>query len=103
MRARVDASMEKAAHGERIPEERLLEWLFNWGLYDEESADDWIIWRRSNYVVLPYPGAWREQPWWVRADFLVLDLVREYHDRQAEKPSLGGIIDPFDAYEESDD
>lgn len=95
--------MWKTAHGESISEEKLLEWLFDWGLYDEDSFDDWIIWRRSNYTALPYDGAWRSQPWFVRKDFLTLDLVREYHNRQVNKPSLGGVIDPFEAYDESGD
>jgi hypothetical protein len=98
MRARVDESMEKAAHGDGIPEEKLLDWLYDWGLYDEDSMEDWIIWRRSNYIVLPYAGGWREQPWWIRKDFLILDLVREYHDKQVDKPSLNAVIDPFEEY-----
>lgn len=104
MRARVDDSMWKAAHGESISEEKLLEWLEDWGLYDaENSPEDWLIWKRSNYISLPYSGAWRDQPPWVKKDFLTLDLVREYHDLQKNKPSLGGVIDPFAAYDESDD
>lgn len=96
MRARVDESMVKAAHGEGISEEKLLEYLYDWGLYDEDSVEDWIIWKRSNYVVLPYAGSWREQPWWVRKDFLTLDLVRDYHDKQVDKPGLSNdVIDPF--------
>lgn len=99
MRARVDESMEKAAHGEGITEERLLEWLYNWGLYDEESVEDWIVWRRSGYIVLPFVGGWRDQPWWIRADFLTLDLVKEYHEKQVSKLSLDGVIDPLADYE----
>jgi hypothetical protein len=100
MRARVDESMAKAAHGESIPEDKLLDWLYDWGLYDEDSVEDWIIWKRSGYVVLPYPGSWREQPWWLRKDFLILDLVREYHDRQVDKPGLDdNVINPFEMYE----
>lgn len=92
--------MWKAAHGESINEERLLEWLENWGLYDSDnSPEDWLMWRRSNYVAFPYPGVWRDQPWWVRKDFLTLDLVREYHEKQVEKPSLSGIINPFEEYD----
>lgn len=100
MRERVDNDMAKAAHGESISEEKLLEYLHDWGLYDEESIEDWIIWRRSNYIVLPYPGGWRDQPWFVRKDFLTLDLVREYHDKQVDKPGLDdNVIDPFSMYE----
>lgn len=100
MRERVDKSMWKAAHGESISEEKLLEYLFDWGLYDEEnSPEDWLMWRRSNYVVLPFTGGWRDQPWWVRKDFLTLDLVREYFEKQVDKPSPDGVIDPLAEYE----
>lgn len=101
MREAVDSSMWKAAHGESISEEKLLEWLEDWGLHDpDNSPEGWLVWRRSNYVVLPYPElGWYGQPWWVRKDFLTLDLVREYFDKQVHKPSLDGVIDPLAEYE----
>jgi hypothetical protein len=89
--------MWKAAHGETISDEKLSEYLEDWGLYGgHDSFDLWLIWRRSNYVVLPFAGGWLEQPFWVREDFLILDLVREYHDKQAEKPSVDHLSDPLD-------
>lgn len=92
--------MWKAAHGERISEEKLLEFLEDWGLYDaENSPDDWIVWRRSNYVSLPYFGAWRDQPSSVRKDFLTLDLVREYFEKQVDKPTLDNVINPMEEYD----
>lgn len=100
MRARVDESLWKAAHGEGISEERLQNWLYDWGLYDEENVEAWIIWRRSGYVSLPFDGGWFDQPKTLRKDFLTLDLVKEYFDKQVHKPSLDGVIDPLAEFDE---
>lgn len=89
--------MWKAAHDEDIAETKLQEYLENWGLWGGEQVfDDWLVFRRSGYVVLPFAGGWRDQPWWIRQDFTTLDLVRAYFDKQADKPSLDNVIDPFE-------
>ena len=63
------------------------------GGYDAFNA--WVIWRRSNYVVLPFTGGWLEQPEWVRDDFLMLDLARQWHDENAKRPSAGHLQNPL--------
>lgn len=96
----IDDSIWKAAHDERTPENKLREYLEDFGLYGgEESFDAWIIWRRSNYIVLPFAGGWLEQPWWIRRDFLTLDLLRQFNDIQANKPSIDHLTDPFEEYD----
>lgn len=99
MRARIDDSMWKAAHDQTIPESKLQDYLEDWGLLGgEDSFDAWIIWRRSGYIVLPFAGGWLDQPEWLREDFLTLDLVRQWHDIQVEKPSIDHITDPYESY-----
>jgi hypothetical protein len=57
------------------------------------------MWRRSNYVVLPFAGGSLEQPWWIRKDFLTLDLLRQYNDIQADKPNTDHLTDPYEEYD----
>jgi hypothetical protein len=89
--------MWRSVHDDDIPESKLMDYLEDWGLWgDDQSFDAWVIWRRSDYVVLPFSGGWFDQPWWLREDFMTLDMVRAYFDKQAEKPSIEGVTDPFE-------
>mgnify|MGYP005854111901 CR=1 FL=1 len=38
----------------------------------------WQIWRASNYVALPFAGAYVDQPEYVVNDFTVYELLDEY-------------------------
>jgi hypothetical protein len=49
--------------------------------------------------VLPFTGGSLEQPWWVRKDFLTLDLLRQYNDIQADKPNTDHLTDPYEEYD----
>jgi len=90
--------MWKSANNEEADFETLEQWLTdNWGLYGGyDSYDAWIIWRRSNYVVYPFSGGYFEQPKFIRDDFLMLDLRRQWHELNAKKPDTAGVASPYD-------
>lgn len=100
MRAEVDDSMWKTANNEELDENKLIEVLEDWGLNGGVDAfDAWLIWKQSDYKAWPFEGGGFQQPEWVKADFITLNLVRAYHEIQAKKPDSGNAINPFEEYE----
>jgi hypothetical protein len=45
----------------------------------------------SGYVCLPFPGAWIDQPTWVRQDFLTLLSVKRWHEFNDKLQSADGL------------
>lgn len=45
----------------------------------------------SNYVTLPFPGAWVDQPTWLREDFLTLLQVKRWWEMNEKLPSVDGL------------
>lgn len=74
--------------------DRAVEDLGLFGGYKSYNA--WVIWRRSNYAVLPFGGGWFDQPKWVHDDFLMLDLNRQWHDENSKRPDVGHLQNPMD-------
>lgn len=55
---------------------------YRYGLYGgvEEALTDYREWKRSGYVVYPFAGGRREQPWWVLKNFETLELLSEFYE-----------------------
>jgi hypothetical protein len=49
------------------------------------------VWEMSRYAVLPFPGAWVDQPTWIRADFLMLLSVSRWYKYNENLPNTDGF------------
>lgn len=45
----------------------------------------------SGYNCLPFPGAWVDQPTWIRQDFMTLLAVARWHKFNENLPSAEGL------------
>lgn len=50
-----------------------------------------MVWKLSEYVVLPFPGTFRDQPTWVRHAFLTLLGIRRWHTFNDKLPDASGF------------
>jgi hypothetical protein len=52
-------------------------------------ALEWYdVWVMSGYVVLPFPGSWSEQPYYVRKTFIYYQKLEAWHQENAKRPDL---------------
>jgi len=56
-----------------------------------ESLEYFQVWQMSGCVSLPFPGAWVDQPTWLRQDFLTLLSVKRWHDFNENLQSAEGL------------
>jgi hypothetical protein len=90
MRAAVDSYFREESGGEDF--QRLDRELNDWGLWGGlDSFEDFQIWEMSGFVVCPFPGGFRQQPWWVRDDFKKLLKVKRWHSVNAKLPTTDGL------------
>lgn len=67
--------------------------LNDWGTWGDPdiSFECYQAWELSHFVVLPYPGAWLDQPRWVRRDFIHWLRVKHWHEQQARRPDTSTL------------
>lgn len=51
----------------------------------------------SGFVVLPFPGAWVDQPTWIREDLFMLLQVKHWHELNETLPNIEGVPSLEDA------
>lgn len=76
---------------------RLTKELEGWLPFSDESFELFQVWEMSKYVVLPFPGSWMDQPWWVKADFYLYMRFGHWCELNKNKPNVDGLPNIEDA------
>lgn len=81
-------------NGKENPESftRLTKALHEWQPLAGYTTWKWYqVWEASNYVALPFSGAYADQPLWVTQDFELYLAVKRWNETNNKLPSVDGL------------